>query len=108
MKGKCFEALEFYKGQHSGSVVLFRVGDKCMAFGDDAELLSRLFGCPLTVYVYGDNLGRCSFGQDRLEAVMGELLDMEHKVVVVEHRDGQGSFCLPEVKQIMRDMEDDY
>lgn len=99
------EAFEFYKKEHANSLVLFHVASSYEAYEDDAVQLSELTSNP---YLKGDGLKVCRFPENLLSDVIANLTSRSVPVYIVEYCDENGNFAIPNVKQILEDMEADY
>jgi len=99
MKTRIEKAYRFYKSQYQSQIVMFRIGDKCSAYFEDAEKLQAVFGgsgssfsVPAkTVY---DFIRECS------------IKDMA--VRLVSYRNGDGEFDVPDVETIENERNADY
>ncbi len=107
MKHEYIEAYEFYKRQYPGNVILFHIGAGYYAFEDDSFVVADIDGYSIS-YSREDDYHWYDFYQDELEEMLLTMRKVEISVTVVEHRDSDGSFNVPKVKQILQDIEDDY
>lgn len=95
----------FYKKAYPSGVVLFRVGTQVEAYAEDAQIVSGITGIQLHV---SRDLVLCRFQYSMLAEWLDVLVQAGMKVHIVEYRNPNGIFVLPEVKQILSDYEDDY
>lgn len=99
------EAFKFYKQEHANSLVLFHIASSYEAYENDAVQLSELTSNPC---LEGDGLKVCRFPENLLSDVMANLTSRSVPVYIVEYCDESGNFAIPNVKQIIADMEADY
>ena len=108
MKEDYLAAYEFYKRQYPGGVVLFHIGNGYCALEDDAFVVADVDGDSV-LYNREECYFWYDFHQDELETMCYKLRNIAQiPVTIVDCRNSQGSFDVPNVKQILQDMEDDY
>lgn len=109
MKNSILEAYDFYKRQYGCGIILFHIGQEYMAFKEDAMIVANLLEPRCIELPLVDDIPAYSFNQDLLDEMV-EILYGKYGIsfTIIEYRDENGSYCLPKVKQILQDIEDDY
>jgi len=81
-----FRQYRALKGQHPGTILLFRMGDFYEMFHDDAELASRALDLTLTARGKGTaNVApMCGFPHHQLDAYTAKLVRSGHRVAVCD------------------------
>lgn len=105
MKSLYQEVYDFYKRLYPNGVVLFHVGTEWAAYHKDAVRVSDVLCSP---YRTPRDLVRASFKYSSLARNLNRLVQAGMEVHLVEYRNNYGVFTLPEVKQILGDIEADY
>lgn len=99
------EVYSFYKKRYTDGVVLFHIGTEMKAYFKDAKKVSEILSWN---HRYPGDLLSVSFQYSQLKPLLDRLIHTGMTVHIVEYRNNNGDFVLPEVKQILRDIEDDY
>lgn len=105
MKNLYQEVYRFYKERYPDGVVLFHIGTEMVAYFEDAVRVSDVLCSP---YRTPRDLVKASFQYASLARNLNRLVRTGMAVHLVEYRDSNGVFTLPEVKQILSDTEADY
>ncbi len=75
----------FFKKQHPGTILLFRMGDFYETFYDDAKLMARVCGLTLTSRPYADGrMPLAGFPHHSLDTYLKKLIAAGYKVAVCE------------------------
>lgn len=106
MNGEVNRAYTYYKMRHPESILLFRVKNQYEAYFDDAEKLRLLLGGsqlkfsirPQTVSLPSDHI--CEY-----VSVLG---DSGMKIQLIECRNDDGEFDVPDVIRLNSEEEADY
>jgi DNA mismatch repair protein MutS len=75
------------KSRHPGMLLLFRLGDACELFGEDAETAARVLGLTLTTSADKSTRGTlpmAGFPRQALEGHLRHLLQAGHRVAICE------------------------
>lgn len=106
MNGEVKRAYAYFKAQHPESILLFRVKDSYVAYFEDAESVSKILaGSNLK---FSTSSQTVSFPSDQVYDYMSFIGDSGVAIRLVEQRNADGEFDIPDVTQIQNDIEADY
>ncbi len=91
MKTRIEKAYRFYKSQYPSQIAMFRIGDKCSAYLEDAEKLQAVFGGSGSSF---------SVPADTVYDFIRECSTKNLAVRLVSCRNHDGEFDVPDVETI--------
>lgn len=104
------EAYLYYKQEHPGTVIFFRVGDDYEAHQEDAIIAGPIIGVQVDNIPSDGNsaVARISFPIEKVYDYASLLAFQNIPTKIISRRDKNGKFDIPDVKETKRDQEIDY
>lgn len=101
MNANQIEVYEFYKQQHHKAVVLYRLPEGLLVLGDDLNQVSHIFS---SINILEPGVGLLPDEQSTLS----KLSKNRFQVKLVQYRNDNGEYVLPDIKLIKLEQEMDY
>lgn len=106
MNGEVNRAYTYYKTRHPGSILLFRVKNQYEAYFDDADKIRQLLSC--SQLKFGLRPQTVSLPSDHICEYVSILGDSGLAIQLIECRNDDGEFTIPDVIQLKNEEEADY
>lgn len=101
MNANQIEVYEFYKSKHHKTVVLYRLPEGLLVLGDDLNQVSQIFP---SIRVLDSGVGLLPDNQSTLS----KFGQNHFQVKLVQYRNDNGEYALPDVKLIKLEQEMDF
>ena len=106
MNGEVNRAYTYYKTRHPGSILLFRVKNQYEAYFDDAEKIRQLLGG--SQLKFGLRPQTVSLPSDHICEFVSVLGNSGAETQLIECRNDDGEFDIPDVIRLKSEEEADY
>lgn len=106
MNGEANRVVKHYKAQHPESVLLFRVKNSYVAYGEDVSIISQQLCDSKLNFI--KHTSAISFPSKDVYEYMSAIGNSGREIRLIEYRDDNGEFTLPDITRLHDEQDADY